>query len=288
MIFTTVVSTTRSVADLSLSTNMLSLTQNILFVAVFFDLGESLYSPPWATKQECHKPRPTFDPKTQFKNYDIHNGLGDAGPLEYMNCDFSHKNHWGQNAEDAVIYKRFFKDEHFMGNGFFLEMGGLDGWKFSNTFNFEHCLGWNGMLIEAQPDNYRKMIQHRPCTQNVWSAACPTGVGHIYMTRKEGVSSASSEMVGLGDMVPCRPLSAIFEEHHVTWIDFFSLDVEGHEGNVLETIDFSKVQIGVLIAEEERLGMDRGSSVASLKNQKVERILTVEAGMIKVGIHSCP
>jgi len=52
--------------------------------------------------------------------------------------------------------------------------------------------------------------------------------------------------------VPCGPLSPviedIFQEGHV---NFFSLDVEGSEAKVLATIDFTKVQIDVIMIEIE-------------------------------------
>ena len=34
--------------------------------------------------------------------------------------------------------------------GVFVEMGALDGFDKSNTFALERCLGWDGVLIEAE------------------------------------------------------------------------------------------------------------------------------------------
>ena len=59
--------------------------------------------------------------------------------------------HHSQQGESRVIYERFFKEPTPMRNGFFLEIGGLDGIKFSNTLFFERCLGWTGVLVEANP-----------------------------------------------------------------------------------------------------------------------------------------
>ena len=90
--------------------------------------------------------------------------------------------------KDTKIWRRFFRDEKYIKNGFFLEMGALDGIVFSNSFIFEHCLGWNGILIEANAFNYEHLIQNRPCTFNVWSAACPRGTSHLYMSNQRGTS----------------------------------------------------------------------------------------------------
>ena len=65
-------------------------------------------------------------------------------------------------------------------------------------------------------------------------------------------------------------MQSILDEQNVKWIDFFSLDVEGAELLVLQTIDFTKVNIGVLLIENFR--GDR-SIIADL--------LTNKAGMIQ-------
>ncbi|CAB9532012.1 expressed unknown protein [Seminavis robusta] len=51
--------------------------------------------------------------------------------------------------------------------------------------------------------------------------------------------------------VPCGPLQPVLEDIFAGGeaIDFFSLDVEGAEPLVLETIDFTKVQIHVMLIE---------------------------------------
>ena len=36
-----------------------------------------------------------------------------------------------------------------------MEMGALDGLKFSNTYAYEMLLGWRGVHIEASPQSYK-------------------------------------------------------------------------------------------------------------------------------------
>lgn len=61
--------------------------------------------------------------------------------------------------------------------GVFFEMGALDGWWLSNTYFFEQCLGWEGVLVEAHPDHFTKLRRHRtsPKTKRLWMAACDVG-----------------------------------------------------------------------------------------------------------------
>lgn len=137
--------------------------------------------------------------------------------------------------------------------GIFLEMGALDGITFSNTLMFEQCLGWNGLLIEANPKSFTKLRENRPCAITVGEAACKVDDGPtLRMAGNEGVASivkddAKDNVVE----VPCRPLSQMLEENGIDRINFFSLDVEGAELAVLQTLDWEKVKIDVLMVEAD-------------------------------------
>jgi len=53
------------------------------------------------------------------------------------------------------------------------------------------------------------------------------------------------------EIVPCLPLASIIETFSCTHIDFFSLDVEGAELEVLKTLDFLAVHINVMVVEQD-------------------------------------
>jgi hypothetical protein len=220
----------------------------------------------------------------------------------------------GQQNEDSKLLKRFFTDQDQVvkRNGFFVEMGGLNGITFSNSLIYEYCLGWTGILIEANPVNYRAMIDQRPCATSIWGACCAggSGGGHITMSGGLGTSHMSTlpHISGLkgkpvkggskrtrgkggkggirnrlnnnynqqrrllaGDsMAPCRSMASIFHEYNVQWIDLWSLDVEGAELQTLQTVDWTVVQVGVLLIE------------VGTKDAEIHTLLTETAGMIKV------
>lgn len=67
-------------------------------------------------------------------------------------------------------------------------------------------------------------------------------------------------------VIPCVPLKAILAKFGMTHIDFFSLDVEGAELEVLRTLDFSAVHVNVFVIELD------GSNPE--KDQEVKRLLT--------------
>ena len=47
----------------------------------------------------------------------------------------------------------------FQKGGFFIECGGYDGETFSNTLYMERSLNWTGLLVEASPKNFNKLLE---------------------------------------------------------------------------------------------------------------------------------
>ena len=56
--------------------------------------------------------------------------------------------------------------------GTYLEMGALDGVKFANTFSLAREFGWKGVLIEADPQNFRSLVRNRPDSILINAAVC--------------------------------------------------------------------------------------------------------------------
>lgn len=65
---------------------------------------------------------------------------------------------------------------HFMPNrvGTFVELGALDGHTYSNTRVLNKCRGWSGLLLEANLQNYVKLLTNldRENVKVVHSAVC--------------------------------------------------------------------------------------------------------------------
>lgn len=210
--------------------------------------------------------------------------------LQFQNCSLHDKNFIpiGQNNEDLKIFKRFFSVDPLMlgqKKGFFVEMGALDGLKMSNSLLFEQCLGWDGLLIEANPKNFIDLTKNRPCASRVWAAMCPRHhQSHTFVSNREGTSKIVSNDIFVpsykAQMVPCRTLASIFSDHEVKHIDFFSLDIEGAELYAVQSIDFSRVSISVMIIETNELKKDH-STQSKFKISEIHKILT-KAGMVKV------
>ena len=85
-----------------------------------------------------------------------------------------------------------------------------------------------------------------------------------------------------GIEVPCRPLSAMLEEYGVTRINFFSLDLEGAKRKVLETFDFDKVKIDVLMVEAEFFEAQGGVNADNAKIEAVRTLIETKSNMKRV------
>lgn len=51
--------------------------------------------------------------------------------------------------------------------GFLVECGALDGEFFSNSLYMEHTMRWEGLLIEPNPEPYKKMLTKN---RKMWKA----------------------------------------------------------------------------------------------------------------------
>lgn len=170
-----------------------------------------------------------------------------------------------QSGEDEYLNTKYFKN---MRRGIFLEMGALDGVTFSNTKFFEDSLEWNGILIEPNPVQFKKLVENRPKCK-LYEALVSDIPGEVEFRYFLDELSAVS---GVKDTLPPKFLTAWFDndlfQHNpqataimktctlteivrhsgVDHIDFLSLDVEGHELNVIKSFDFS-IPIGLMLIE---------------------------------------
>jgi len=172
------------------------------------------------------------------------------------------------NNEDKWIYENLFlgKINNSTGHapGTFVEIGAFNGMKESNSRFFEACLGWEGLLVEGQPDNYRGVLRDRPFAHKMsFAPSCSAEYERVNKTVQfANYRFANSGLKGHAKTyddkrrphidVPCGPFTPVLEDIFAfanKRINFFSLDVEGSENLVLKTIDFSKVMIDVMMIE---------------------------------------
>ena len=209
--------------------------------------------------------------------------MADVDLLHEATCAVKHS----QSIEDLDLIPILIQ---MMGGkpGTFLEIGGADGITSSQTFLLEKCFNWTGILVEAHPDAFRVLQRNRPgpLAHNFHAAACKEpGYIHVAMgISRTGVSAAlelnpsgckkqtAKHYVGTTPKrVECREVRSLVSEVGFHGIDFASIDVEGAEDIVLDTLDLSTTK--VILVEAERCAME--------KNKKVHRQL-IAAGFVQL------
>lgn len=172
-----------------------------------------------------------------------------------------------QAGQDRFVNEHFFLNRK---NGFFLDIGAHDGQSFSNTWFFEKDLGWHGICFEPLPHLFEQLKTCRDC---ICINACVSQINGTLPFLH--VDSCDEMLSGLCDTfndnklnavisdigyfggvlkilpMPCVRLDTILDQYQISHIDFLSLDVEGHEIDVLKSIDFSKVTINVIAVEND-------------------------------------
>ncbi|OAD52136.1 Protein Star [Eufriesea mexicana] len=149
-------------------------------------------------------------------------------------------------------------------NGFFVECGAYDGETRSNTLVLERFLDWSGLLIEADPLNFSKMLQKNrkayltpTCLAiepypSVNSFLMANNVGRLHEPNASDSHLPNSPDVahsGIHVSVQCFPFIHLMYALNVTTVNYFSLDIEGHELKVLKTIPFDMINIETLSVE---------------------------------------
>lgn len=126
------------------------------------------------------------DPKLlqKLKSHHLHRWTTNNYNLTNTTTDYD------PSMGQSQIVRTLFENDGNRKDKFFIECGALDGELRSNTLYLERVLGWEGLLIEADPDNFKELEWKR---RKSWASnSClstkeyPTMVTHreMIITRK--------------------------------------------------------------------------------------------------------
>ena len=147
----------------------------------------------------------------------------------------------------------------FFGNarGYFVEVGANDPQARSQTWHLEQA-GWSGVLIEPQPALAGRLRALR--TAKVFAVACssPENAGRTLPLHVAGpLSALDRERMAPGAapenviQVPVKTLDSILEDAGThPGFDFLSIDVEGHEIEVLRGFDIARWRPRLILLED--------------------------------------
>jgi FkbM family methyltransferase len=179
----------------------------------------------------------------------------------------------------TALYGMDRKLEQYIGyrGGTFIEAGANDGIAQSNSYFLENKYGWKGVLVEPVPKYYRMCRQARRahvvnCGLGPFEKdgdeleilsgglmSLPVTVDEKLLHGRSVRQHASIGAREFGGIAPelvrtkVRALSNVLDELGIAQVDFFSLDVEGFELEVLKGLDFTRHAPKFLLIETEQL-----------------------------------
>ncbi len=167
-----------------------------------------------------------------------------------------------QHGEDVFLWNYFERKS----DGTCVEVGAFDGKSCSNTYAFE-ALGWKCILVEPDPEMADRCRMNRPESDVVQAAVGGRDASGTITFNKVRSDADWSGMMSFTEADPvhlekCKRLNASIESVTVPHrslneilkdvtgpIDFMTIDVEGHEMEVLDGLDLERFRPTVLVTE---------------------------------------
>lgn len=168
-----------------------------------------------------------------------------------------------EKKDESQAGQSVFVDKLLSGRrgGFFIECGAADGEMYSNSLFFELERNWTGLLIEANTDFHSVLLEknrrayvlqaclsteRRPVTVRMQPAGVLGGIAaKMHQSHLASIATKKKPEVA----VLCFPLNAIMAALNVFHVDYLSLDVEGPELEILQTVDWRRLHIDVITVE---------------------------------------
>ncbi|MEE7448422.1 methyltransferase [Methylobacterium radiotolerans] len=146
-------------------------------------------------------------------------------------------------------------------NGYFVEFGACDGVSLSNTLLLEKTFGWQGALAEPARAWHAALYSNRSCyisdhcvyrTDGVEVLFNETDIGELSAVEDFSDGDFHAGFRQQGVQYPVRTISLnrlLSEAGAPRRIDYMSVDVEGGEFDVLQSLDFSRHDIALISVE---------------------------------------
>jgi len=164
------------------------------------------------------------------------------------------RRYYSQFGEDMAL-------ECFVGNirnGTFVDVGCFHPSKYNNTYRL-YTKGWSGINIDMDQIKISAFNLARKRDKNIVMAITddPT-VSSIKMysfgfySLVNTLDQKTAEKMGgyIEKTVPASTLTNLLAKHNVNKIDLLSVDAEGYDVNVLKSLDFDSVDVGVILVEQ--------------------------------------
>jgi FkbM family methyltransferase len=143
-----------------------------------------------------------------------------------------------------LLNDKFYDDVVFnkKENGYYVEIGVLDGWQHSQSIHFEYVKDWDGIIVEPTPQWLDKINKHRFC--NICTNPISDKREKIKFVVRDFLAYSHiedvEELYGPDDTIGSIDVDTItlydlLEKYKApTEIDFVAIDTEGYELRILK------------------------------------------------------
>jgi FkbM family methyltransferase len=161
---------------------------------------------------------------------------------------------YAQEGEDLIL-DRIFEQQ---AKGVYVDVGAHHPTRFSNTYRL-YQRGWRGVNIDATPGSMKLFRLMRPRDTNLEvGVAATAGERDFYCFDEPALNtfdearakSLDQYKVSAVRKVRCAPLSQLLREHGIGAFDLLTVDAEGFDFEVLQTLDWDLTRPRVVLTEQ--------------------------------------
>lgn len=197
--------------------------------------------------------------------------------------------YYSQFQQDKYINETYFANKT---DGFFVDIGASDPEQASNTLFFEKK-GWSGILVEPNKKDYEKILKCRKTPAENIAIYKETGTfkfllcggyikvlsGLLHEQHPQHLQRIVNEFFEHGDSMELVNMQTmtfedLLKKYNRTTVDYLSIDTEGSEYAILNSIDFTKFYIKCISVEN------------NYNDSKIEKLLQIN-NFVKVCRLAC-
>jgi FkbM family methyltransferase len=193
----------------------------------------------------------------------------------------------GSQFGEQNIISKYFKKDYI---GTYLDLGCFHPTRQNNTFRM-YRKGWSGINIDLNKLSIDLFNVMRPRDINVHAAISnKRNIKKLYyvgdLAKENTLEKNHTKFLVkhfsikknniIEKKIQTQKLETILKKHKFYKIDFMNIDIEGHEYNVIKTINFDKFKIDVICIE-----VLNHNKASLLKNKKVIKFLKKNRYVLK-------
>ena len=176
------------------------------------------------------------------------------------NFFFWNESYSSQAGQDKIIKDIFFNNKR---NGFFVEIGAYDGIDGSNCYHFERHLNWDGIAIEPSNIQFEKLQKNRRCKLMNYAVSEESkevefidviegltqmsGINNSFFERNKNIIFNNRESKTRSINIKTITFDQVVPKN--TKIDYLSIDIEGGEMALVNSINYNDYDIKVITVE---------------------------------------